>query len=382
MRKLLWLAALLLICCDSATAPDIAAINGSFVTGPGFICSLDTTLGAFCWGSKIGGVAPRVSPVGQGLGLVALYGGNSHQVCATDAAGKGYCWGDDSFGQLSGALPPTNLDRLDHIRPLPVAVPIDVKWKALAPGALFTCGISVDGDIWCWGTCFGGKFDCAGAPCTQSSCTKPARIASAIKFADLSAGGQNICALSTAGAAYCWSINGTLNPQSPSPVPGDHRFLSISTEDYHSCGLAEQNDAYCWGDNHYGQLGFDHAKCVTLRPCSLVPVKVSNINFKAVSVGGPNTCGLTKDGRALCWGWNLNGVMGIGATYDVRRESPDPLEVATTERFSAIKANGVNVCALSVKNVLWCWGDNSYGQLNSNTAIAMFTSPVTVDTRR
>jgi len=50
---------------------------------------------------------------------------------------------------------------------------------------------------------------------------------------------------------------------------------------------------------------------------SLLPAPASaqdSLQFTSLVAGWAHTCGLTKDGRAYCWGWDAAGGLGIGDT--------------------------------------------------------------------
>ena len=47
----------------------------------------------------------------------------------------------------------------------------------------------------------------------------------------------------------------------------------------------------------------------------LVPVPIGGtLRFRQVGAGGGNTCAVTTDNRAYCWGDNVLGMVGDGTT--------------------------------------------------------------------
>ena len=73
------------------------------------------------------------------------------------------------------------------------------------------------------------------------------------------------CGVTTAGSAYCWGFNGggglgdgtTTFRMTPVAVlmPPGVTFSAISAGNGHTCALTPAGAAYCWGFNANGQLG-------------------------------------------------------------------------------------------------------------------------------
>ena len=84
------------------------------------------------------------------------------------------------------------------------------------------------------------------------------------------------------------------------------------------------------------------------------------------------TCGVTDDGSALCWGQNSRGQLGDGTTDD----RVMPVYVASQVQFKSVSSwgnvsDGVNdnahTCAVSTTNHVYCWGNGASGQLGTST---------------
>jgi alpha-tubulin suppressor-like RCC1 family protein len=78
------------------------------------------------------------------------------QTCAVAVGGTGYCWGNDTFGQLG--LPPgsaaepcataPDLSCVSH----PVAVYGQQRFTSISTGlGNHSCGVSIRGNLYCWG---------------------------------------------------------------------------------------------------------------------------------------------------------------------------------------------------------------------------------------
>ena len=206
----------------------------------------------------------------------------------------------------------------------------------------------------------------------------------------LSVGASHGCGLTDDGSAYCWGSNafgqlgaeiGTDESTNPVRVAGEVRFTQVSAGAAHSCGVATTGDIYCWGLATDGQLGapVDGAACDGFA-CSRRPVRVAaDRRFQQVSAGYRHSCALA-DGRALCWGRNVRGELGVATTTNACGGlacSVFPVEVATERSFSTISARGEHSCTLS-EGVAYCWGDNRDGQLGIARGVELVVRPTAV----
>lgn len=82
---------------------------------------------------------------------------------------------------------------------------------------------------------------------------------------------------------------------------------------------------------------------------------------KVVSImgGDRHACLLTSSGDVWCWGDNSHGQ--LGGVADERAESP--IRVELPEPMQRLSAGAAHVCAISASQRLYCWGDDSEGQL-------------------
>jgi alpha-tubulin suppressor-like RCC1 family protein len=190
-----------------------------------------------------------------------------------------------------------------------------------------------------------------------------------LTFTSIATGGSHTCALTSAGAIYCWGRNtygqigdgSTTERHVPVLVSGGNTFTSIFTGEQHSCGLNSSGTLYCWGWNLFGQLGDN---TTTDRHA---PVTVSgSLIFSSILNGsaGYQTCALSTSGAAFCWGHNQFGQIGNNSTTN----SNVPAAVSGGRTFSSISAGGWNhVCGLTSTGTAYCWGRNSYGELGNNS---------------
>jgi len=189
------------------------------------------------------------------------------------------------------------------------------------------------------------------------------------KAAGLSAGYAHTCVVTTKHALVCWGYNpygqlgdGTTTDRgTPVGVSGmGSKVAAVSAGYYHSCAVTTKGKAVCWGNNGAGQLGDDTA---TNR---LTPVGVYGLskNVKAISAGYLNTCALTTKGKVWCWGDNSQGQLGDGTTTASHR----PVAVKGLGSGVRTVSTGYGfACAITKAKAVKCWGDNAYGQLGDTT---------------
>jgi alpha-tubulin suppressor-like RCC1 family protein len=158
---------------------------------------------------------------------------------------------------------------------------------------------------------------------------------------------------------------------SPSPVaPADGQltaaataapaFTQLSAGGNHTCGITGAGKAYCWGSNEWGQLG----DASTVGPRATPVAVAGNLQFRQISAGGLHTCGVTTEFRLYCWGDNTSGELGTG--FPVGEIVPKP--VASTLHFRTVDAGSGHTCALTNPDRrAYCWGRNTEGQVGDGS---------------
>jgi alpha-tubulin suppressor-like RCC1 family protein len=188
-----------------------------------------------------------------------------------------------------------------------------------------------------------------------------------IKYRSLSAGTEHACDIASGGLVWCWGRNGTQlrigsangGDQTFSSVPvrlnTDVRFKQLSTFGTTTCGVSREGRAYCWGYNGWGNLGNG-----TSSTPSATPVAVSGgLTFKSVSLGAQHSCGVTTDDRVYCWGFNQSSEFGNNTSAS----SNVPVLAAGGMSLASISAGDATTCGLTAAGAGWCWGHNGAGQL-------------------
>jgi alpha-tubulin suppressor-like RCC1 family protein len=305
-----------------------------------------------------------------------LAAGQEHS-CALNDGGRAFCWGANWGGQLGNG---STVD--PQLAPVPVSG--SLTFTALAAGSAHTCGLTVDGGIHCWGDNSYGQLGTG----TTARSHVPSRVASpaGVAFIELAAGDYHTCALTSAGAAYCWGSQlagelgigaavpdqcaavGNVLPCSTRPVAvaGAHTWIRITAGHLFTCGIAVDEGALCWGMNSAGNLGTGDLQGRTM------PAAVSGGGvLTAISAGAFHACGISLSGEALCWGLAGQGQTGMGGQAPVTCAGDagpfpcaiTPLPVAGGLRFRQIDAGFYHTCAITGDGSMHCWGLNQGGQL-------------------
>lgn len=359
---------------------------GVTASGAAYCWGLDTDgqLGNGTFTTNYGTQYAIPAPVSGALRFATVSAGYSY-TCGVTTAGAAYCWGSNTYAELgTGATVDTSAPQAvsGGLVFASVSAKADHTCGLTTDGKAYCWGINWNGRLGDGSTT--GPLQCSYWACSAT----PVAVAGGLAFAGVSVGGAHTCALTTGGAAYCWGDNGagqlgtgsTTGPEScrysfpcsttPAAVTGGHLFSALSAGDAHTCAVTSAGAAYCWGDNSRGQLG-NGAKSNSSSP---VPVS-GGLTFTAISAGEDHTCGLTADGAAYCWGANTAGQIGPGPAISntgpercgVDACSTLPVRVFGNLAFAAVSAGGGHTCALERGGDAYCWGYNAYGQLGSRT---------------
>jgi alpha-tubulin suppressor-like RCC1 family protein len=134
------------------------------------------------------------NPGGDGYPTSGLSLGGGH-TCALDATGV-LCWGSNASGQLGSGVAG------DAVYPTRVTLPVQA--VVLAAGGAHTCALTAGGDAWCWGSNSNGQL---GRGSIGASSSTPAPVSGGLKFASITAGEAHTCGVTLDGSIYCWGAN-------------------------------------------------------------------------------------------------------------------------------------------------------------------------------
>jgi alpha-tubulin suppressor-like RCC1 family protein len=139
------------------------------------------------------------------------------------------------------------------------------------------------------------------------------------------------------GAVKCWGINtagqlGLGDTQHRGDGPGEMGsnlpFVDLGTGktavqiqggSEHTCALLDDARLKCWGRNDYGQLGLGDTTWRGNEPAEMgnaLPALNLGTGKTVIfaSTGANHSCARLNNGSTKCWGYNLEGQLGVGDT--------------------------------------------------------------------
>ncbi len=268
--------------------------------------------------------------------------------CALSASGDVHC---ETFSEGEDMVPPEG-----------------IRFRSIAASMDETCGITLDGDLRCWGTVaeyfpaelFEHQFNyvtavldswCGATDENRILCWGGDAIIADQQLdeaiASLVIGANNVCGQTETGSSFCWPLRDTA-PQATLPdglvtlvsafplmaldadgqltyipfpgtsyeVPDAHftQLSSCTTMENNTCGITTEGAMACWGESVN----------VTL---------TSEVPFGQSAVGNFFACGLRTDGAVIC-------------TEEF--ESPDG-------EFTFISVGGYHACGITTDGFMSCW---------------------------
>ncbi len=290
----------------------------------------------------------------------AIAAGENHS-CALTPLGAVFCWGNNTFRELGdGTTTESDI-------PVPVVgLPSGV--VAISAGSWHTCALTKAGAVWCWGYGMSGQLGNG----TFAPFAAPGPVVGLSSgIVAIAAGREHTCALSDTGGLKCWGYNGggnlgigTLANQN-TPVQAEglaSGVAAVSAGLSTTCALTDAGGVLCWGQNNAGQVGDG---TLTNRTTPVPVTGLSSGISDITSTKEATNCALTDAGGVKCWGYNGYGQLGIGV---VTGESLVPVQVSgLASGVFAIEGGRRQTCAVTKAGAALCWGLNTYGQVGDGT---------------
>ena len=335
-----------------------------------------------CWGWNAEGAldgrqsegvaVPTVVAVPAGAGVrareigVSLY--SSCAIMGDGAAARPWCWGYDSNGQVGTGNP--------HVYRTPVAIGVAGVWSALTVASRSASALAGSSRM-VWGDPSGYGLG-NGDDMTQ---VNTPTAGDALAWQALSLGHQFGCGIEMGSRALrCWGSDeyrqqgdgATDSPgMTPHVLPPGLAFASLGVgwDGHHACAITMAGALYCWGRNDYGQVGTGAGVETTIHTPTAVPS--SEGVWTAVSAGWLHTCGI-REHDLYCWGNNRYAQIGTG---DEDLSSDANTRIGAAGEWTAVAAGSGHTCAVRAGN-LYCWGTNLHGQVGDGTQAQPAPGPV------
>ena len=282
----------------------------------------------------------------------------------------------------------------------------------LAAGFEHTCARRMTGSVLCWGSNNAGQL---GDGTTEARWV-PGPVGGLDDAVEIAAAGSYTCARRASGTVACWGWNrsgqlgdgNTTQSKVPVEVVGLFDAIGLATATHHACAVRASGTVVCWGANTQGGLG-DGTTTSSSTPVPVVGLTdVVQVALGATVIRGGHSCARTRDGGAVCWGYNYHGELGDGTMVDrltpvsvaglqnavelgagqfhtaarapagtVSQWGVDwatsfnanhaPALVAGLEDAAGLAVGGTHTCARKVSGTVVCWGSNDHGQLGDGT---------------
>ncbi len=299
-------------------------------------------------------LGPAAGSFGAGAGVFAGQG----LTCAL-AGGRARCFGANVDGALGSG------DQATHLAPVPVAA--TVGFDRLAAGENHACGLEHgSGAVWCWGYNASGQLGLGDTAARDV----PVRLPQPASAVALGAGYNHACAVAADHTLWCWGDNtegqlgqadlpGAPNALAPVRVGGESDWLGVAGGQGHSCGVRAPGTMWCWGRNTRLQLAAAPSDQQVRTPTQ---VGTFTDWTAAVDVGQDASCGIRGDGTLWCWGDNTFGQ--LGAPPETAAVAA-PRQVGSQSGWVTISIDAFSACGVRSDGGLWCWGRNAEGQLGT-----------------
>jgi len=301
------------------------------------------------------------------LGTLVLKGATKIATLASSISGYLWLWGRNQHGQIG--------DNSTDNKSSPVqTISGGFNWKKISSKGYFCAGIKTDGTLWTWGD---NTYGALGDNSTIDKSSPIQTIAYGDNWKDISSSGGFMGAIKKDGTLWMWGENAfgelgdnTLVKKS-SPVQtiaGGSNWKQISVGSFSSAAIKTDNSLWVWGSNSYGVLGDN----TTVDKKSPVQTTSYGTDWKQVSCGSYHIAAIKNNGTLWAWGQNTSGQLGDNTTSS--RSSPVQT-IAMGNTWSQVACGNSHTIAKKTDGSLWLWGNNSYGQLGINS-VTNKSSPI------
>jgi len=300
---------------------------------------------------------------------VELVGAGLDATCVTsrrDDATELFCFGRNADGELGLDEGPAQVTAPTSVTRASGFFDVDVGGFRVVDQVAYGCAVTRDEELRCWGRTGSGRVGAVDL-------AVPTALFTEDDVREIATGGSHTCARTASRELFCIgrSVEGQLG-RGPDPGAGDARvavahprggaWAQVDVGHTHSCAVDDAGEIYCWGHNETGQLGIAGDFVDRDAP---VRVELEGRRFRAVTAGAFHTCALDVDGDAWCWGGAGAGNLGGPTVAD----SAGPGLVSVDEALNSVSCGRSHCCAITrADGALHCWGRNESAQLGLGVA--------------
>jgi alpha-tubulin suppressor-like RCC1 family protein len=360
------------------TDTDWQQVSATGVT----IAALKTDGTAWWWGaiaepgqmaSSVATPTPVTSPNGQPWTFLAAGGDAS---CGAQADGSLWCWGQN--GNLANLGIGTAA--IEVVGPTQLT---GGPYSSASLGSFLPVAVGQDHSLWTWG-------GLAGNPTVSPQQIDPTPTWRAVATSYAGAQTPTTCGIHVDGSLWCKGENsygnvgvGDLNVHPAFTQVGTATdWVAVALGGATGCAMSSSNEVSCWGLDDLGQIGDGVAPPSTAEQ---VAPGTTWTALAAATFGAPGFLGIQTDGSLWVWG-QYEYMLAFVAGQDVVEGggSQVPLQLGTSTSWTALAAGAMNpldACVLDTSNLLWCSGPLKAPWLAFGTSVSA-SLPAQVGTGR
>lgn len=164
-----------------------------------------------------------------------------------------------------------------------------------------------------------------------------------------------------------WYGSGWFMSQRDSFTPLEFKALphvdvkKLKIGQYNGCALDQEKSLWCWGMGTFPTSGDFRSSA---HPTLVKELEGKIVDFEMAGYSD-NVCAVTDNGDVYCWGDNSIGQLGDGTLVT----SSSPVKVVGIANATKVIPLGDSACALLSNKTVQCWGSNMYGSLGDGSGV-------------